>query len=89
MNLAFIDWQNLYHGTTKSNWKIDLFKFRIFLRDKYKVKEAYYFLGYLNQDYQELYNDLQKAGFIVAFREHSKNMQGTKKEMLTPRLFLT
>lgn len=79
MNLAFIDGQNLYLGTTKNNWKIDLFKFRIFLRDKYKVKEAYYFLGYLNQDYQELYNDLQKAGFIVAFREHSKNMLGTKK----------
>jgi uncharacterized LabA/DUF88 family protein len=60
-------------------WMIDNFKFRTYLQDNYSVKEAYYFLGFLNEDFQELYSELQKAGFIVVFREHSKGMTGTKK----------
>jgi uncharacterized LabA/DUF88 family protein len=79
MNIAFIDGQNLHLGTQSEGWKIDLYKFRIFLKDKYKIKEAYYFLGFLDEENQDLYNDLQKAGFIVTFREHNKKMQGTKK----------
>lgn len=79
MNQAYIDGQNLYLGTTSKNWKIDLYKFRIYLKEKYNVREAYYFLGYLNEDNQDLYNDLQKAGFIVVFREHSQQMVGKKK----------
>ncbi len=78
-NIAYIDGQNLYLGTTSEGWKVDFFKFRKFLKEKYKVSEAYYFLGYLNEDMQDLYDDLQKAGFIVTFREHNKNMSGTKK----------
>ena len=78
-NIAYIDGQNLYLGTTSSGWKVDFFKFRRFLKEKYKVSEAYYFLGYLNEDMQELYDDLQKAGFIVTFREHNQNMSGNKK----------
>lgn len=44
-NLAFIDGQNLHLGTKEEGWKVDLGKFRIYLNDKYKVKEAYYYLG--------------------------------------------
>lgn len=80
LNTAYIDGQNLYLGTTTDGWKVDLFKFRKFLQEKYGVVEAYYFLGYLNEDLNDLYSDLQKAGFIVTFREHNKNMLGTKKE---------
>ncbi len=79
MNLAFIDGQNLYLGTQQNNWKVDLNRFRIFLKDKYNVSEAYYFLGFLKEDQQDLYNDLQKAGFIVIFREHNQSMAGKKK----------
>ena len=52
-NLAFIDGQNLYLRTTKSEnkWAINLKKFRIYLDKKYKVKRAYYFLGCINDDY--------------------------------------
>ncbi|MEK7669210.1 MAG: NYN domain-containing protein [Patescibacteria group bacterium] len=78
-NLAFIDGQNLHLGTTQNNWKIDLYKFRIYLKDKYKVKEAYYFLGYISEEQQDLYNNLQKAGFIVLFKEHSPNLKAEKK----------
>lgn len=60
-------------------WKVDFFKFRKYLLEKLFVQEAYYFLGFLNEDNQSLYSDLQKAGFIIVFREHNKKMLGTKK----------
>lgn len=49
-NVSFIDGQNLYMGTRsdKPRWCVDLKKFRIYLRDKYKVKEAFYFFGLRN-----------------------------------------
>lgn len=78
-NLAFIDGQNLYYGTKENNWKIDFKKFRTYLRDKYDVAEAFYFLGYIDQQQQALYTNLQKAGFILIFREHASAMKGTKK----------
>lgn len=78
-NLAFIDGQNLHLGTTQNGWKIDHKKFRTYLKDKYNVDEAYYFLGYVTEEQQYLYNNLQKAGFIVLFREHSSALKGTKK----------
>lgn len=81
-NIAFIDGQNLYMGTAlnkKSAWRVDLEKFRIFLRDKYHVKTAYYFLGYVQEKHQDLYNDIQEAGFVLEFREHNTAMIGKKK----------
>ena len=38
-NLAFIDGQNLHLGTKEEGWKVDLIKFRIYLKEKYKVEE--------------------------------------------------
>ncbi len=81
-NLAFIDGQNLYMGTAKLEikpWKIDLVRFRVYLREKYAVSEAYYFLGYIQEENQELYDEIQKAGFILKFREHNPAMIGKKK----------
>jgi uncharacterized LabA/DUF88 family protein len=78
-NLAFVDGQNLHFGTSQNNWKINHKKFRIYLRDKYNVSEAYYFIGYVSEDQEELYKNLQKAGFIVIFKEHNSNLKGKKK----------
>ena len=78
-NLGFIDGQNLHLGTTQNNWKVDLYKFRTYLKDKYKTKEVYYFLGYVSEEQQDLYNNLQEAGFIVLFKEHSPNLKAEKK----------
>lgn len=78
-NLAYIDGQNFHLGTTKNKWKVDHKKFRIYLKEKYKVDEAYYCLGYIAEEQQELYNSLQKSGFIVIFREHSSALTGNKK----------
>jgi uncharacterized LabA/DUF88 family protein len=80
-NIAYIDGQNLYMGTAKSepNWHIDLARFRVYLEKKYNVGKAYYYLGYLIEENQDLYEKLQTAGFIVVFREHNSQMLGKKK----------
>ena len=81
-NLGFIDGQNLHMGTAKREkdaWKIDLKRFRTYLKDKYHVEIAYYFLGVVNEEYQDLYEDIQRAGFVLIFREHSSTMLGKKK----------
>lgn len=78
-NIAFIDGQNLHLWTQSENWKIDFKKFRIYLKDKFQVKEAYYFIGFLSEDQQELYSRLQKSWFIILFREHHSALQWKKK----------
>lgn len=78
-NVAYVDGQNLHLGTMQTNWKIDYKKFRTYLKDKYHVTEAYYCLGYTSEDQQPMYNALQKAGFIVIFREHNSKLLGKKK----------
>jgi len=71
-NIAFIDGQNLHLGAAENNWRVDYQRFRVYLRDKYSVEEAYYFFGYVTNEQQELYNKLQKSGFIVIFKEHKE-----------------
>ena len=81
-NYAFIDGQNLYMGTTKREndpWKIDLARFRIYLERKYNVVKAFYFLGFLDESQQSLYENIQSSGFILVFREHTSLMLGKKK----------
>lgn len=82
-NLAFIDGQNLYMGTSKSEpyWNINLTRFRIYLQQKYSVTTAYYYLGFIQEgkDIEELYEEIQSAGFILVFRQHNTAMLGKKK----------
>jgi len=80
-NQAFIDGHNLRLGTVeaKPSWKIDLAKFRVYLKEKYHVETAYYFMGTFDPRHQDLYNSLQKFGFIVTFREHTENFASKKK----------
>jgi uncharacterized LabA/DUF88 family protein len=81
-NLAFIDGQNLFMGTTKRQinpWEIDLSRFYIYLKRKYKIDKAYYFLGCTREINQSLYKEIKDAGFILMFREHNTAMIGKKK----------
>ena len=78
-NQAFVDGQNLYMNTKAHKWLVDLKKFRIYLRDQYHVDKAYYFLGAVDENNQDLYELIQEAGFILVFREHSQSMIGKKK----------
>ena len=47
------------------------------------------FLGYVQDTNQELYEEIQNAGFILIFREHNPAMLGKKKEMWIQMLFST
>lgn len=78
-NYAFIDGQNLHLGIKECGWSIDHTKFRNYLLKKYNVSEAYYFLGFVSEKEQDLYDKLQKAGFILFFREHTSILKGRKK----------
>jgi uncharacterized LabA/DUF88 family protein len=81
-NIAFIDGQNLYMGTAKREhdpWRIDLVRFRVYLEQKYGITKAHYFLGYVQEARQELYEEIQAAGFVLVFREHNTAMLGKKK----------
>ncbi len=69
-------------GTSKREidpWEINLTRFCVYLDEKYNVGNAYYFLGYVQEANQELYEEIQKAGFLLVFREHNPAMIGKKK----------
>ncbi len=51
----------------------------MYLKEKYAVDKAYYFLGYVQETNQELYEEIQNAGFVLIFREHNPAMIGKKK----------
>ncbi len=78
-NVAFIDGQNLHLGTIANGWKVDYIKLRIYLKDKYAITEANYFLGYIREEKQDLYDNLQKAGFILQFKVHHGYLETEKK----------
>lgn len=80
-NYAFIDGQNLHMSTTlaENSWVVDLARFRVYLEQKYNVGTAYYFLGFVQEEYQGLYEEIQEAGFILQFKKHKLAMLGTKK----------
>ncbi|MBI2476337.1 MAG: NYN domain-containing protein [Candidatus Taylorbacteria bacterium] len=77
-NFAFIDAQNVHLGIQSLGWELDWGRFRVYLRDKYKVAEAYLFLGYV-PDNQKLYEYLQKSSFILIFKPLVWNKDGTVK----------
>jgi hypothetical protein len=74
-NIAFIDWQNLYMWL---EWKLDFQKFRKFLKKRFNVDKAYYFLWFKWWE-TELYRKLQEAGFILVFNEKPENLKSDKK----------
>jgi uncharacterized LabA/DUF88 family protein len=80
-NQAFIDAQNLHLGTTKAAqpWKVDLKKFRVYLEQKYRVSEAYYFFGAFDPEQQDMYTSIQQSGYVLIFREHGMKLTGKKK----------
>lgn len=79
INIAFIDGQNLHCGTINDNWKIDYKRLRVYLADKYRITEAYYFLGHARENQSTLYTYLRQAGFAVIFKEHTEKLATAKK----------
>ena len=66
-NYAFIDSQNVYLSVKNQRWKLDWKRFRVYLKDKYGVAEAFMFIGYMPGN-EALYTYLQQAGYTVIFK---------------------
>lgn len=94
---AFIDSQNLNLGTSKDiyrgkkriykGWKLDFAKFRRYLSDKFRVKKAFLFIGYIKQN-QKLYNQLRSYGYELIFKPTVKDNQGKPKGNIDAELVL-
>ena len=67
-NNAYIDGANLHKGVGELGWKLNYKSFRIWLTEKYGVKEAYLFLGLIPK-YKDMYTRLQECGFTLVFKE--------------------
>ncbi|MCX6735502.1 MAG: NYN domain-containing protein [Candidatus Parcubacteria bacterium] len=66
-NFAYIDGANLHRGVKELGWKLDYKKLRVWLDEKYGVKKAYIFIGFISQN-TRLYRDFQNWGYIVVFK---------------------
>ncbi len=75
---AFIDSQNLNLGVSRDiidkegktiykGWKLDYKKFRLYLKNKYGVSEAYLFIGN-KPGHEALYSSLQDFGYKVILK---------------------
>lgn len=75
---AFIDSQNLNLGVKDAGWTLDFKKLRIYLRDKYKVKRAYLFIGHVPGN-EKLYTFLQESEYILIFKPTLEFKKGREK----------
>lgn len=66
-NYAFIDSQNLNLAIKDCGWELDFARFRIYLKDKYKITKTFLFIGYVPGN-EALYTYLQSAGYLVIFK---------------------
>ena len=64
---AFIDSQNLNLGIQDQGWKLDFSRFNVYLKDKYEVKKAFLFIGYIKGN-EKLYKYLKKSGYTLIFK---------------------
>lgn len=84
---AFIDRQNLNLGIESMGWTLDFRKFRQYLKDKYDVSRAYYFIG--NKPGNEpLYARLQEFGYVVVFKPTIEYKTGQIKGNVDAELVL-
>ena len=77
-NYAFIDSQNLNLGVRSQGWRVDYKKFRLFLKNKFNVDQAFMFIGMIPTN-QSLYTELQSAGFILVFKPTIQYFENGKK----------
>ena len=78
---AYIDGQNLYAGliNSKLHWQLDIFKFYRYLKDKFNIYKAFYYVGVKLPQHKVLYRRIHNAGFIVKFRAHNSKSKSYKK----------
>lgn len=64
---AFIDSQNVNLAIRDQGWILDFARFRVYLKEKYKVEKAFLFIGFIPKN-EPLYTKLQCDGFILIFK---------------------
>ncbi|OGK42006.1 hypothetical protein A3A74_07935 [Candidatus Roizmanbacteria bacterium RIFCSPLOWO2_01_FULL_35_13] len=94
---AFIDSQNLNLGTSKDiykgkkrlyqGWKLDFKKFHKYLQDKFRIKKAFLFIGYISKN-EKLYKRLKSYGFELVFKPTVQDKQGKVKGNVDAELVL-
>ena len=77
-NAAYIDGANLHNGIKSLSWDFDYKRFRVWLREKYAVEQAYLFIGMMPK-YAELYTRLQEQGYTLVFKDVIYDNNGKAK----------
>ncbi|MBI5729231.1 MAG: NYN domain-containing protein [Candidatus Magasanikbacteria bacterium] len=75
---AYIDAANLHNGVAELGWRLEYQRFRIWLKEKFDVVNAYLFIGFLPKN-KNLYTYLQEVGFILVYKEISYDGTGKVK----------
>lgn len=86
-NFAFIDSQNLKKSIEKQGWELDYQRFRVYLKDKYRVEKAFLFYGYLKSN-GALYNFLQDSDYTIIFKPLVFGPNGKPKGNIDAELVL-
>lgn len=95
---AFIDSQNLNLGASKdlfnkrgnkiySGWHLDFKKFRIYLKDKFRVSKAFLFIGKIDGN-EKMYRQLKSYGYELIFKPTTKDGSGKPKGNIDAELVL-
>lgn len=77
-NYAFIDGTNLHLTYEHLAWKIDYGKFYIYLKDKYFISKAFYFLGRIHNNHYVAI-DLEHQGYTVISKKVIYRRDGKPK----------
>ncbi len=77
-NYAFIDSQNLNLNIRNQGWILDFARFRVYLREKYGVKKAFIFVGYIEAN-KKMYDFLNSTGYVCIFKPTLEYKDGTTK----------
>jgi uncharacterized LabA/DUF88 family protein len=76
--IVYIDGANLHRGVQSLGWQLDYARFRVWLRDKYKIETVYLFIGLIPKN-KNLYTTLQEAGYILVYKEVTYDGEGKVK----------
>jgi len=97
VHYAFIDGQNFFKSVEAMELELetlevtlDLEEFRVHLAEKYGVKVAYYFIGFIPR-YQRLYDSLRGQGYELVFKEVAiwdEGIKGNVDVNLTMQVFI-
>jgi len=77
-NYAYIDGANLHKGVKNTGWVLDYKKFRVWLKEKYGVVQAYLFIGFVPRN-KDLYTYLQECEFILVYKDITYSGDGCVK----------